>query len=1004
MSVNLTVNATQEYQTITGFGTSLYSGSTTAPYDDAPGSAPYQNFINDYVNDLGANLLRIDFDPDVLPVQPATPLGTNLAANIAALNFQSPNALFYGSLAQAINTADGGKLQVLATIWTPPAWMKANDSLSAVLQPDGTYNDPLNHLLFQDNTPADAGVQTNNLDPTNLSQFARYCAAYVAGMEQTYGINIVGLSIQNEPLFNEPYVSCSYFQDASLSGTDIQYRRYAQAVQAVGEEFLADGLSTTLVGPESVGPDLNTNQFTERQMAFIQAIDDDTTVDQFGNTAAAYLGDYAIHGWGTDGTNAISGQQRWTQYETDLNAEPYVRPSWQTEESGESQTWTGTNSDGTVDPLAGALGMALQIHDTLTYGDVSAYYYLSTTDGNLTGTSASSLMDSTDATVADPERTDVPQWKYLTFKHWSDFVDAGSVRVGTTYTNSAGGTIAENASGVNSDAYLDSAAQTLTLELTNESSTAQTINLSLKSVNVAEFSQSWLTDAATVWGSLGSITVNGGVATLTVPAYSVVTLVGSTAVGSVSGTVYADANDDGQFDNGDRGIAGESVYLDLNKSGAFAAGDPETLTTSTGSYSFPVLDAGNYIARVTAPGWSQTEPADGNAQQFTVVADGAVTGVNFGLVQSAPTANAGGPYTLNAGSQISLNGSASAEVGGSIASYEWDLNYNGTAFVANASGPTPVFSAAAIIGPTTEDVALEVIDANGVASPIVTTTVQVNAVSASPLTGTVIGTSGSYKNDGNTAAKAFDGSLTTFFDGPTASGNWVGLDLGSARVITSIAYASRSGWASRMDGGVFQGSNSSTFATGVVNFYTIAVNANPSSTALTTQSISNSNGYRYVRYFSPANSYGDVAEVQFFGKVYTGLTQFTGAVIGTSGSYQNDGNTIAKAVDGNLSTFFDGPTGNGNWVGLDLGSAQVIKQISYAPRVGWANRMIGGIFQVSNSATFSSGVVNLYTITTAPAQGVLTTVSINVTTAYRYVRYLSPNGSFGDISEFQIFG
>ena len=277
-------------------------------------------------------------------------------------------------------------------------------------------------------------------------------------------------------------------------------------------------------------------------------------------------------------------------------------------------------------------------------------------------------------------------------------------------------------------------------------------------------------------------------------------------------------------------------------------------------------------------------------------------------------------------------------------------------------------------------------------------------VIGSQLIGKIVGTTGSYGNSGNTAAKAFDGDLATFFDGPTANGNWVGLDLGSAKVVTSIAYASRGGWGSRMNGGIFQASNSSTFATGVVNLYTIPANANPSSTSLTTQAITNANGYRYVRYLSPANSFGDVAEVQFFGKAYAGITQLVGTVIGTTGSFQNDGNSVAKAVDRNLSTFFDAPTANGNWVGLDLGSAQAIKQISYAPRAGFASRMIGGIFQVSTTANFSTGVVNLHTISSAPVAGSLITISLNVAGSYRYVRYLSPNGSYGDISEFQVFG
>jgi len=45
---------------------------------------------------------------------------------------------------------------------------------------------------------------------------------------------------------------------------------------------------------------------------------------------------------------------------------------------------------------------------------------------------------------------------------------------------------------------------------------------------------------------------------------------------------------------------------------------------------------------------------------------------------------------------------------------------------------------------------------------------------------------------------------------PTVTG--VGLDLGSAGAIaTQVKYASRSGWASRMNGGIFQASNSAAF-------------------------------------------------------------------------------------------------------------------------------------------------------------------------------------------------
>lgn len=129
-----------------------------------------------------------------------------------------------------------------------------------------------------------------------------------------------------------------------------------------------------------------------------------------------------------------------------------------------------------------------------------------------------------------------------------------------------------------------------------------------------------------------------------------------------------------------------------------------------------------------------------------------------------------------------------------------------------------------------------------------------------------------------------------------------------------------------------------------------------------------------------------------------------GTVIGTTGSYNNLGNTREKAFDSDLSTYFDAPTADGSWVGLDLGSARWVRTIQFAPRAGQAARMVGGVFQGSNDASFSSGVVNLATIASAPPAGVFTTLSVNPTgQSFRYVRYLGPTGGFGNVAEIRFY-
>ena len=53
---------------------------------------------------------------------------------------------------------------------------------------------------------------------------------------------------------------------------------------------------------------------------------------------------------------------------------------------------------------------------------------------------------------------------------------------------------------------------------------------------------------------------------------------------------------------------------------------------------------------------------------------------------------------------------------------------------------------------------------------------------------------------------------------------------------------------------------------------------------------------------------------------YRDGTKITGTSYGSSGSWQNQGNTFRRAVDGNINTYFDGPTANGNYVGIDRGN------------------------------------------------------------------------------------
>ena len=130
---------------------------------------------------------------------------------------------------------------------------------------------------------------------------------------------------------------------------------------------------------------------------------------------------------------------------------------------------------------------------------------------------------------------------------------------------------------------------------------------------------------------------------------------------------------------------------------------------------------------------------------------------------------------------------------------------------------------------------------------------------------------------------------------------------------------------------------------------------------------------------------------------------FEGEIIGTEGSWHDQGDAKENLFDGDTSTFFDAP-GNPAWGGLDLGVAnwRVISKIRYWPRVKWSDRMKDSRFHVSSVADFSSRST-VAKITSSPPQNAWTTITPAYTNTWRYVRWYAESGN-GNASEIEFTG
>ncbi len=366
------VDLSEKHQTIEGFGG---FGPKKVWWD----SGPYYDkaFLDQVIDSLGCKFIRTQIYWNSEPVNDdANPNHFNWNA----FKFNDPTD-DNGKQLDFIRDASNKNARIIATVWTPPIWMKGLETYY------GTYNGSA-----LQRRPSAADLNSNcawcggangctqvggRLIPEFYAEFAEYLAAYVITVKNETGADIYAINIQNEPMFANPFESCV-----------VPPSEYAEILKAVGARFEKEGLKTKLYGPEHMG------EWTwGMNKEYVKEVLEDTSVSK-------YLAFYSVHSY-VDGVAADYGSAAgWTNLQNAIT-KTHGKALWMTETS--DFNLTGFNL---------GFEMAKGLYLALKFGEISGWVYWYMADAMIQNNKLTKLGYS--------------------FKNFYKFVKPGMVQVGCT--------------------------------------------------------------------------------------------------------------------------------------------------------------------------------------------------------------------------------------------------------------------------------------------------------------------------------------------------------------------------------------------------------------------------------------------------------------------------------------------------------------------------------------------------------------------------------------------
>ncbi|GCE11977.1 sugar-binding protein [Tengunoibacter tsumagoiensis] len=306
----ITVNKNVQFQTIEGMGT---FGNKYPDYFGTPESGRWDDaFLTYYVGTLGASMNREAMEP-----------GYEVTQGTYDASVMTTETDYVKALEAKASALGLPPVKIILSLWTPPAWMKQNGSLS-------NSNSQPNQLIDSDAT---------------RQAYADFVIHYINDFHRLSGVYPYAFSLQNEPELSLSYVSC-YYTAPNL----------AKLLAVVGPALKQANIPTRLFYPEDVSnPGMLGNYLSSAEQ---------------NSAAQPYLTTFAVHGYSSNGVNPAADANTFWQGIYNSTA-PYNLPVWMTETSGYDPTaWSA------------ALQLGTDMYSALKYGHLSAWTWWLNSDSD----------------------------------------------------------------------------------------------------------------------------------------------------------------------------------------------------------------------------------------------------------------------------------------------------------------------------------------------------------------------------------------------------------------------------------------------------------------------------------------------------------------------------------------------------------------------------------------------------------------------------------------------